>query len=154
IAVGLIMGMARTIRAAFEPLLTALFTVPKLALLPLLLLILGIGEAPKRFFIGITVFFFMWIATMTAIMSVSESYREPARAFGATRRKMLRHVLIPASLPQVFVGLRLCAGISVALMAYVEFLQGFDGIGHLIWYSWSLFLAARMYVGIVTVGLM
>lgn len=151
---GLLMGMFRILRVAFEPLLSALYTVPKLALLPMLLLIFGIGDTPLILLIAITVFFFMWIATMAAILAVPEGYREAARSFNATQFQLFRHVLFPASLPQIFVGLRLSAGISVLVVVGVEFLQSGNGIGHLIWGSWELFQADRMYVGIVVVALM
>jgi NitT/TauT family transport system permease protein/sulfonate transport system permease protein len=154
IAVGMVMGMSRWVRAALEPLLDALYTVPKLALLPMLLMIFGVGEAPKVLLIGITVFFFMWIASMAAVMAVPAGYREAIRSLGAGRWSEFRHVLFPASLPQIFVAMRVSAGVSVLVLVGVEFVQGNDGIGHLIWFSWSLFIARRMYVGIVVVALL
>jgi ABC-type nitrate/sulfonate/bicarbonate transport system permease component len=154
VLVGLLMGMFRIIRVTFEPFLSALFTVPKLALLPLLLLIFGIGDTPLILLIAITVFFFMWIATMASFLSVEEGYREAAYSFKATQFQLFRHVLFPASLPQIFVGLRLSASISVLVVVAVEFLESGNGIGHLIWGSWELFQADKMYVGIVVVALM
>jgi sulfonate transport system permease protein len=154
ILVGLLMGMSRTIRAALDGLLSALYTVPKLALLPLLLLIFGIGETPQVLVIALTVFFFMWISTMAAIIEVNEGYREAVRSFGGNQFQLFRHALLPASLPQIFVGLRIAAGVSVLVMVGTEYVEGNSGIGHLIWFSWSLFLASQMYVGIVMVALM
>jgi ABC-type nitrate/sulfonate/bicarbonate transport system permease component len=154
VAVGLLMGMSRTLRAALDPLLTALYTVPKLALLPLLLLIFGLGDGPKIILIAITVFFFMWISTMAAIIGVPDGYREAATSFGASRLQMLRQVLFPAALPEIFVGLRISAGVSILTLVAIEFVNATDGIGYTIWFSWSLFLAQKMYVGIVVVALM
>lgn len=152
VVAGILLGISRLARAAFEPLLSALYTVPKLALLPLLLLIFGVGETPKILLIAITVFFFMWISTMTAIVAVPGGYREAATAFDASGYQMFRHVLLPAALPQVFVGLRLSAGVAVLVLVGAEFVQGNTGIGYLIWHSWTLFLAGRMYVGIIVVA--
>jgi len=154
IAVGLLTGMSRLLRAALDPLLAALYTVPKLALLPLFLLIFGVGETPKIVLIASTVFFFMWISTGSAIAMVAPEHLEVARSVGAGRWRTFVHVYLPASLPQVFVGLRVAAGVSVLVMVGVEFVQSTDGIGFLIWHSWSLFIASRMYVGIVVVALM
>jgi NitT/TauT family transport system permease protein/sulfonate transport system permease protein len=151
--VGLAMGLSRTLRAAFDPILTAFYMVPKLALLPLLLLIFGIGELPLVLEIAITVFFFMWLSCMAAFTSVPESYREAAQAFGAGRWQTFRHVLAPAVLPDVFVALRLSIGVAVLVMVGIEFVQASSGIGWLIWQSWNLFLAAQMYVGIVVVAI-
>jgi ABC-type nitrate/sulfonate/bicarbonate transport system permease component len=63
-------------------------------------------------------------------------------------------VIVPAVLAQLFVAMRVSAGVSVLVLVGAEFVQGGDGIGYLIWNSWSLFLADRMYVGIVVVALM
>jgi ABC-type nitrate/sulfonate/bicarbonate transport system permease component len=154
VILGVLMGSIRLVRAALDPLLSALYTVPKLALLPLLLLIFGIGETPKILVIAITVFFFMWISTMEAILNVSDGHLETARSFGARRWQLLQHVLLPAALPEIFVGLQISAGVTVLVMVAVEFVQGSNGIGHLIWFSWSLFDARKMYVGIAVVAVL
>lgn len=150
--VGIAMGMIRMIRAAFEPLMYALWTVPKLAVLPLLLLIFGLGETPMRILVAINCFFLALIPTIAAVGSVPEAFHEAALSFKATRWQVLRHVVLPAALPQIFVGLRLAAGASVLVVVAAEFVQGNTGLGHLIWNSWTLFLADRMYVGIVVVA--
>lgn len=151
-AVGLAMGVSSLLRAALDPMLTALYMVPKLALLPLLLLIFGLGETPLVIQISITTFFFMWLSTMAAFASVPEGYREVARSFHANPWQQFRHVLLPAALPEVFVGLRLTIGVAVLVMVGIEFVQAPSGIGWLIWNSWQLFLAPQMYVGIVVVS--
>ena len=61
-------------------------------------------------------------------------------------------MLLPAAIPQIFVALRLAAGASILVMVGAEFVQGDDGLGHLIWHSWQLFMADRMYVGIAVVA--
>lgn len=154
IAAGVLLGLSRLARAALEPLLSALYTVPKLALFPLFLLIFGLGEEPIYISIGITVFFFMWMSTMAAFLAVGEGHREAAATFEASRVQMFRHVLLPAALPQIFVGLRMSVGVAVLMMVGVEFSQTSEGIGHLIWHSWTLFRAPQMYAGIVVVALM
>ncbi len=151
---GLALGVFRTVRAALEPTLMALYTVPKLALLPLLLLMFGIGDTPKIVIVAITVFFFMWLTVMESIISTPKGMIEAMQSFEASRWQMFRYVYLPHSLPQIFVSARLCAGISILVMIGVEFVQGGDGIGYLIWNSWSLFIARQMYVGIVTVAVM
>ena len=151
---GFAMGMSRLLRAALDSTLSALYVVPKLAMLPLLLLIFGVGETPTIMLVAIGVFFLVWITTMHAVMSVPEGWREAARSFGAGRRQLIRHVLLPASLPQILTGLRLATGMAVLTTVAIEFVQGSDGLGRLIWLSWTLFLPRRMYVGIVVVALL
>src|SRR3954468_12748587 len=72
VAIGLVMGMSRTVRSALEPTLSALYTVPKLALLPVFLIIFGVGEKPVIVILAVTVFFFVWIQTMASVMAVPE----------------------------------------------------------------------------------
>jgi ABC-type nitrate/sulfonate/bicarbonate transport system permease component len=149
---GIPLGLSRVARAASEPTLYALWTVPKLALLPLLLLIFGINDRPIIVLVMINCFFLVLIPTMAAIRSDPHTYREAAGSFGANRRDVLRHVLLPAATPQIFVALRLAAGASILVIVGAEFVYGDTGMGHLIWHSWELFVADRMYVGIVIVA--
>ena len=142
---GYVMGMSRLLRASLEPTLNALYTVPKLAILPLFLLILGFGEEPVIAVIGVTVFFFVWIQSMASVMAVPDGYREAASSFGANRWQMFRHVLLPASLPQVFVGLRVAAGVAVLTLIGVEFVfaPGEAGIGYVINQGRQVFCRSR-----------
>ena len=154
VVTGFAMGMSRLLRAALDSTLSALYVVPKLALLPLLLLVFGVGDTPTIVLVAVSVFFLVWITTMHAVLSVPDGWREAARSFGAGRRQLIRHVLWPASLPQILTGLRLATGMAVLTTIAIEFVQGSDGLGRLIWVSWTLFLPRRMYVGIVVVALL
>ncbi|MER7278735.1 ABC transporter permease [Dactylosporangium sp. NPDC000244] len=154
VAAGVALGASRWVRATLEPLLSALYTVPKLAVFPLLLLIFGLTDTALNVAIGMTVFFFMWVSTMTAFLAVSPGHREVAQSFDAGPWQTFRHVMFPAALPQMFIGLRMSVSVAVLMMVGVEFTQANKGIGYLIWYSWTLFQAPRMYVGIVAVALM
>lgn len=151
---GFALGMSRGIRAAFEPMLTALYVVPKLALLPVLLTIFGFGEAPKIVLVAITVFFFVWIDTMDAVSSVPGGYRDAARVFGASRGAMMRHVLLPAVLPRLFVSMRIAIGVAVLVIIAAEFVISRDGLGFMIFNARQLFINGWMYVGIVCVAIM
>jgi sulfonate transport system permease protein len=154
LVVGTAMGASRLLRAAFEPFLTALYTVPKLALIPVFLTIFGLGDRPRYMLVAVTVFFFVWISTMAAIMSVDHGYRETAQSFDATRYQMFRHVLWPGALPQVFVGLRIGSSVAVLIMVGVELVLSSDGLGHIIEQGRVLFLPEQTYVGIVLASLL
>ena len=152
-AAGVLLGLSRIARAALEPVLSAFYTIPKLAILPLLLMIFGLGETPKIILVALGVFFITWISALEAVLDVPEGYFETARSFAVGRGRMLRKVLIPAVLPQIFVGLRIAVGQSILILIGVEFVTGDDGLGHMIWNSWQIFAADRMYVGIILVAL-
>ena len=149
---GFLLGRIRRLAIAFEPVISALYTVPKLALLPILLLIFGLSDIPILVLIAASVFFIVVISTTAAVSSVQGTYLEPAECFGSTRYQTVRHVILPASLPAVFVSLRLAAGNAVLVLIGVEFVQGSKGMGYLIWNSWQIFDVGRMYVGVVLVA--
>ncbi len=154
VGAGLALGLSRYLRAAFDPFLSAIYTVPKLAILPLFLLIFGLGETPNVLLVGLTVFFLIWITCMEAVIAIPESYREAAGSFGAKGWSMFRHVVWPSMLPQLFVAMRLAIGSAVLVVVGIEFVQADVGIGYRIWNSWSLFQADKMYVGICSVALL
>lgn len=153
-SVGALMGLSRVLRAALEPTLSALYTIPKLAILPLLLLIFGLGETPKIILVGLGVFFITWITTVEAILNIPEGYLETARSFNVSRGRTVRKVIFPAILPDIFVGARIAVGQSILILIGVEFVTGGDGLGHMIWNSWQIFAADRMYVGIIVVAIL
>jgi sulfonate transport system permease protein len=154
IVAGVLMGLSRRVRAAFEPMFWALYTVPKLALLPVFLTVFGFQEQPILALIASTVFFFVWISTMTAVMSVPIGYREAAMVSGAGRWHVFRHVILPGALPQIFVGLRVAAGVSVLTLVGVEFVFGSKGLGYLINNSRTIFAQEQAYAGIVVVSIL
>lgn len=155
VLVGLAMGVSRLTRAALEPLLTGLYTVPKLALIPVFITIFGIGsDAPRIALIAVTVFFFVWIATMAAVLAVPEGYSEAAVIFRASRRQTFRHVLLPAATPAIFVGLRIAAGVAVLVLIGVELVLSSDGIGNRIEKGRVLLLPEQTYLGILLASLL
>src|SRR5262249_46566069 len=132
----------------------AVFTVPKLALFPLLLLLFGLGELPKVFLIALTVFVVVVISTTTAIVAIPDAMKEPLQSFGASRWQTLRHLTIPMVLPDIFNALRITTGMAVLVLVAIEMVQGASGLGHVIWSSWQVYDVERMYVGIVTMSLL
>lgn len=151
---GLLMGSLPLVRAALEPLLDALYVVPKLALLPVFLNMFGLGEGPQVALVAATVFFFVWISTMSAVIAVPAGHRDAGRVFGASPWQMFRHVLLPASLPSVLVGARIAAGVAVLVIVASEQIAAADGLGHLIFDSRALFQNDVMFVGIVCVAVL
>lgn len=151
---GLLMGSLPLVRAAFEPLLDALYVVPKLALLPIFLNMFGLGEGPQVALVATTVFFFVWISTMSAVVAIPSGHRDAGRVFGASPWQMFRHVLLPASLPSVLVGARIAAGVAVLVIVASEQIAAANGLGHLIFDSRALFQNDVMFVGIVCVAVL
>jgi sulfonate transport system permease protein len=152
---GYVLGLSRLIRKALDPTLVALYMVPKLALIGVFLVILGFKDTPLIVVIAVTVFFFVYLQTVSAVRGVAENFREAGRSLGAGRWQMFRHVILPASLPQVFVGLRISAGVAVLTVIGAEFAYspGQKGLGYRINLGRSTFDPPPMYVAIVTTAI-
>ena len=154
IAIGLLMGVSRVVRAALGPMFTALYALPKIAILPLLLLIFGLTETPKILSVAISVFFVLQINTVAGVVQIDQGILEAARAYRATGWRLFRFVLLPGAMPSIFTGLQVAAGSGVIVITAVEFVASNRGLGFLIWNSWQLFMPAQMYVGLIVVSLL
>lgn len=149
ILLGLAMGVSEKLRLFIDPLVAATYPVPKLAIFPLLMIIFGIGESSKIAAIAIGCFFLVLINTMAGVQTISRVYFEVARNYGATTRQLLTRVILPASLPLIFTGIRLALGMSLIVVVSVEFVSANYGIGAMIWNAWETFEIEKLYVGIL-----
>lgn len=154
IGMGMLMGLWRPLRAAFGPMFTALYALPMIAILPLLLLVFGLTETPRILAIAISVFFVLQINTTAAVIQVDDGMLEAARSYNARGLKLFTSILLPASLPTILTGLRVAAGMAVTVVTAVEFVAANEGLGFLIWNSWQLFQPSVMYVGLVAVAIL
>lgn len=153
VVIGFLMGLSRYARATLEPFSWAWYTVPKLALLPVFLTIFGFGELAVVMLLAVTVYFFVWISVMAAVTSVPTGYRDAVVTLDANRWQVFQHVIFPAVLPDIFVGLRLAAGVSVLMLVGVEFVLGGAGLGFLIEQGRTLLLLDQTYAGIIFVSI-
>ena len=153
-AAGLLTGTNRRFRALFEPMFSALYTVPKIAILPIFLSIFGLGEPPKIALVAFTVFFYVWVYTLQAVLNIEQNYLDVARTYTTSRRSILVNVVIPASLPQVFAGLRVAIAVATLITITSEFVMGDTGLGYVIFYSRLLMRVEQSYVGIFVVAIL
>ena len=151
--VGLAMGLFAPARAIFQPIIAAIYPLPKIALLPLILLIFGLGEMSKYVIVAMGVFFLMAINTMAGVLNVPSIYFDVARNLKASRWKIYVSVALPGALPGIFTGLRICVGTALLLLVAAEFVGANEGIGYRIWWSWSVFWVKNMYVGFAVIAL-
>lgn len=151
IALGTLMGMNRTIRIALEPVLSALYVLPKIAILPLVMLVLGIGEVSKIAIVGIAAFFLVLFNTMAGVRDIEVIYLEAGRNYGANRWQLFRHVILPSASPFIFVGLRLSLGTALIVIIAAEFVAARYGLGYLVWFSWQTLLTENMFAGLIVI---
>lgn len=154
ILVGLIMSQLKLVRWALEPLIRALYVIPKLALLPIFLLLFGLGEMPKIVFVALGTFYIVAFTTLAAAMMIPTAYHEVAKSYGLSWYQKFRWLVIPASTPQIVSSLKLASGISMLLVVAVEFVQAREGLGYYTWHAWELFIPDRMYVGIILISIL
>ncbi len=151
---GLSMGLSPLVRAAIWPMIGVLYPVPKIAILPLVMLIFGLGESSKWVIIAVGVFFPVLINSMAGVMGIEKIYHDVGKNFGASRLNLYLTIALPGALPLVITGLRLGWGIALLLIVTAEFVASKSGIGYLIWQSWQTFAVNEMYVGIVVISLL
>lgn len=155
IALGLAMGLFWPVRVFVMPLATAVYAIPKIAVLPLVIIAFGTGESSKLAIIALSIFFLVVLNTMSGVLSIDPSYRDVARNFGANRFELFYTVALPGALPAIFTGLRLAMGFALIVIVGTEFVSAQEhGIGRLVWESWQTLAIKKMYVGLIVIGLM
>jgi len=154
IVLGMLMGWKRGLRAIFDPIVNACFPIPKITLLPFFLIIFGLGETSKIFTIAIGVFFLMVIITMHGVMRIDPVLVHAGQNLGTTGWKLFTKIILPASLPTIFTGLRLSLNVSLLIIVATEFVASEQGIGYFIWLSWSTLAIPKMYAGLVVIAVL
>lgn len=154
VVVGVTVGFFSLAEAVGTPVIAATFPIPKIALLPLLILWLGIGEASKIAVIALGVFFPMAINTSTGVRQADPLLVRAAVAFGARRWSVIRKVILPSALPMIFAGLKLGAGTALLLLVAAEMIAVESGIGFLVLHAGNLMQTTKLMVGIVLLSLL
>jgi NitT/TauT family transport system permease protein len=142
------------VRIFFDPLIAALFPIPKVALMPLLLLAFGFGDASKIAVVVIAVFFPVVVNSYVGAANIEKIYWDVAKNYGASQLVVFRRIVFFGALSMIFAGLRIALAVSFIVLVAAEFVSTKAGIGYLIWNSWELLQVDKMFVGIVTVGVL
>jgi NitT/TauT family transport system permease protein len=154
VGVGILTGFFSIPEAVGNPLIAATFPIPKIAILPLLILWLGIGEAPKVAVIALGVFFPMVINVYTGVKNVDPLLIKAALSLGSNRTRIIRKVILPAILPMVFAGMKLGIGIALLLVVAAEMVAADAGIGFMILTAADLMETKRLMVGLIILSLL
>lgn len=151
VGLGLAAGVSPLLKYATFPTASAMYVIPRIALLPLVLVAFGINDQARIFIVAFSVAFICFFNTLTGAEQVSPGHLEVARAYRAGRLQRIRSVVLPASLPMVFTGLRLGLGYGIIVIISTEFLAADTGIGARIWLSYEIFDFPTMYAGIAMI---
>lgn len=148
ILLGLVLGWYRRIRYAFDPFITFFYATPRIVLLPLIIIWIGIGIESKIWIVFLGAFFAVLINTMAGVRSLDENLLRVARSFGATQVEVFRTIALPGSVPFILTGLRLATGHALIGIVVGEIVGAPHGIGRMMWIAGQTFQSARMFVGL------
>ncbi len=146
VALGLAMGLWNWARSFFAPLVALAYPIPKIALLPLLLIIFGLGELSNIMVVAIGVFFLGLINTYAGVRRIPEVYFNIARVYQIGRTQTITRIVLPCCFPDIFTGLRLGVGYGLILIVAAEMVAADSGLGYRIWMSWETYLITELYV--------
>lgn len=154
IALGLMVGWFRAVEDAVDPLVAAIYPIPKSALFPLFILWFGLGDTSKIITIMIGVLFLVLINTVTGVKAIDPVLIKAARDLGANQRQIFAKVVIPGALPNIFTGLRLGAGMALILVFITEIEATRAGLGFLLWESYQLLLVKQVFSCTIAFGVL
>jgi ABC-type nitrate/sulfonate/bicarbonate transport system permease component len=145
---GMVMGSSPRLGAQLDPWVAALHPTPKIAVLPLILVIFGIGEASKIVLAALGAFFPMPINTIAGVRQIPYIYFEVADSYGASRLQTFTRVVVPGSLPLVMAGARISANVALMLTIAAELVAAQRGLGQVIWFAWQTLRIEEVYAGL------
>ena len=151
VIVGIGMGMIPRLRAVLDPFVAAIHPLPKIAILPVVMAILGIGDTSKVAVISLSVFFPMMINSLGGVTQISPTHLDVARNYGATGWRLFARVILPASLPMIFAGFRIALNIALLIAISIEIAAASVGLGALIWMSWEVLRIDVLYAALVVI---
>jgi len=151
---GLAMGWSSRLRTIIDPLIAAAHPVPKIAILPLIMILFGIGESSKVIVVSLATFFPLLINAMAGVRQISPIHFEVANSYGATTVKIFTRVILPGSLPLILAGIRLALNMSLLVTIAVELVASQKGLGAMIWLSWQTLRTEELYVSLGVTALL
>ena len=153
IPLGFAMALSPVARGLFDPIVEFMRPIPPLALIPLVILWFGIDETAKIFLLFLAALFIMTLAARSGAASVRIAKVHAAYSLGASRGQVLRHVILPNALPEIFTGLRTSMGVCWGTVVAAELVAADRGIGSMIMIAKNFLQTDTVVLGIVLIGL-
>ncbi|MGD0621705.1 MAG: ABC transporter permease [Thermacetogeniaceae bacterium] len=154
VPLGIYLGRDRRLDRYFAPLLYLLYPIPKIALLPVIIVLFGLGDVSKIFTISLILFFQILVTTRDAAKKVHPSSIVSIMSLGARPGDVYRHVVIPACLPDIFTSIRISLGTAISVLFFTESFATFQGLGYYIFEAWSRVDYPEMFAGILGMSLL
>lgn len=154
VPLGILIATHKRLDAFISPLIYALYPVPKIALLPILMLFFGLGDLSKIILVGLIIIFQILVSTRDGVKAINPSYYTSMKTLGATKWQVYQHMIIPATIPNLLTSLRLSIGTSISVLFFAENFATRYGIGYYIMDNWLKLDYKGMFAGIVAISLM
>ncbi len=151
---GLIVGFEPSLNRWLSPLLYTTYPIPKIVFLPVLFVLMGIGEEPKVTLITLVIAFQVLLSARDAAQNISKSHVLSVRSAGANRWQIYRHVVFPGALPAILTSARVSIGLAIATLYLVETFATRYGLGKFINKEYDLASFTTMFAGIMAMGLL
>jgi NitT/TauT family transport system permease protein len=152
IPLGILLGRVKVLDELTSPLIYLIYPVPKIVFLPIIIMILGLGNLSKVFIICLIVFFQILVTTKDAAKAIGEEEVLSVRSMRGRRVDILRYVILPSIRPNIFTALRIAIGTCIAVLFFTESFATEVGLGYLIIDAWSKFDYVLMYDAIILMG--
>lgn len=152
VPVGLLMGRQPLVAAVLDPFVQFLRPMPKLALIPLVIVWFGIGEFSKFFLIFLATLLTVVVSAAAAVQSVPIGRLRAAQSLGASERQIFRHVVLPSAVPEIFTGVRVAIGIGWTTLIAAEMIASSSGLGWMVMNASSYLRTDVVMLGIVLLG--
>ncbi len=154
LSLGVIVGTSKFAEKLFAPTIQFLAPIPPIAWIPLLIILLGIGEASKIGLIIIASFVVVYLNTVQGIRSTDQKLVDVAHVLRKPNKELIKKVLLPSATPHIFTGMRIALGLSWILLIAAEVIASSKGLGWLIWDSRNFSRPDDLFVGIITIGIL
>lgn len=154
IPLGFLMGWYAGARAILEPWTQFFRMIPPLAIIPLAIVLMGIGEVPKVFVITLAAFLVSIVATFQGVLNVDRTLINAGRVLGASDMTIFRRIVVPASLPFIMVGMRQGLGAAWATLVAAELIAASVGIGYRMQQAQIYYDLPTIFVGLITIGVL
>ncbi|MFL0247963.1 ABC transporter permease [Candidatus Clostridium stratigraminis] len=154
VAIGLTMAYSKLWNKILNPLVYFTYPIPKTALLPVVMLLFGLGDSSKVIIIVLILIFQIIVAVRDAVINIPEETYNPIKSLGASRLQIFTNITLPAIMPELLTNLRLSVGTALSILFFAEGYGTQYGIGYYILDAWTRIDYISMYAGILVISLL
>ena len=152
--IGLWIGISKKADELITPIVYILYPIPKIAFLPILMILFGLGNTPKIMLIVIIIIFQIIVAARDGVKEIPKELFYSVMSLGLSKIQIYRHLILPSALPKIITALRISVGVSISVLFFGENFATTYGIGYFIMNSWMMVNYTEMFSGILGLSIM